>query len=224
MPRVLLVEDDVSLGRTLTERLEKERLDVVWARSVAEAEGRLAEGGWDLAILDVKLPDGSGFGLARHIKRSSLTPIMFMTALNSAENRLEGFEIGADEFLPKPFHLKELILRVRHVLATQRVPDVVRASGRVIDLGALSVVTPDGQRTFLQVRDGHVLKVLLAAAPAAVDRSDILDRVWGREEFPTPRAVDNAIVRLRQALQDDRGALIRSVRGVGYQWAGEMAG
>lgn len=218
MPRVLLVEDDASLGRTLYERLLRERLDVSWARTVADAEASLREGGWDLAILDVKLPDGSGFGLARHIKRTSLTPVMFMTALNSAENRLEGFEIGADEYLPKPFHLKEFILRVGHVLATQRVPEVVRAQGRTIDLSALAVTGPDGQRAFLQVRDGHVLKLLMSAAPAVVDRAEILERVWGHEQFPTPRAVDNAIVRLRQALQDDGGLLIRSVRGVGYQW------
>lgn len=218
MPRVLLVEDDESLGRTLTERLQKERLDVVWATTVASATTALKEGGWDLAILDVRLPDGSGFGLARQIKRTSLTPVMFMTALNSAENRLEGFETGADEYLPKPFHLKEFILRVRHVLATQHVPDVVRTHGREIDLRALTVTTPGGERAFLQVRDGQVLKLLIAAAPAAVDRSAILDRVWGRDQFPTPRAVDNTIVRLRQALQDDGGHFIRSVRGVGYQW------
>ncbi len=219
MPRVLLVEDDQSLGRTLTERLEKERLDVTWAQSIAAAERELDRQRWDLAILDVKLPDGSGFGLARRIKRASLTPVMFMTALNSAENRLEGFEIGADEYLPKPFHLKEFVLRVRHVLATQRVPDVIRVQGRTIDLGALTVITPDGERTFLQVRDGRVLKLLITAAPNIVDRSEILDRVWGRDQFPTPRAVDNAIVRLRQALGDEGGRFIRSVRGVGYQWA-----
>jgi two-component system phosphate regulon response regulator PhoB len=221
MPRVLLVEDDQSLGRTLTERLEKEPLEVSWAQTVAAAETALADGSWDLAILDVRLPDGSGFGLARNIKRTSLTPIMFMTALNSAENRLEGFEIGADEYLPKPFHLREFILRVRHVLTTQRVPEVLRVHGRAIDLRALTVVGPNGERAFLQVRDGRVLTLLLAAAPAVVDRSEILDRVWGREQFPTPRAVDNAIVRLRQALQDDGGQLIRSVRGVGYQWTPE---
>ncbi len=219
MARVLLVEDDPSLGRTLTERLEKEHLDVTWAQTVAAAEGALDRERWDLAILDVKLPDGSGFGLARRIKRSSLTPVMFMTALNSAENRLEGFEIGADEYLPKPFHLKEFVLRVRHVLATQRVPDVLQLHGRTIDLGALTIVTPDGEKSFLQVRDGRVLKLLIAAAPNIVDRSEILDRVWGRDQFPTPRAVDNAIVRLRQALGDDGGRFIRSVRGIGYQWA-----
>jgi DNA-binding response OmpR family regulator len=219
MPRVLLVEDDASLGRTLTERLQKEHFDVTWAQTVASAETALETGPWDLAVLDVRLPDGSGFGLARQIKRSSLTPVMFMTALNSAENRLEGFEIGADEYLPKPFHLKEFILRVRHVLATQRVSAVVRTHGREVDLAALTVTGPDGQRAFLQVRDGRVLRLLMAAAPTVVDRSEILDRVWGRDQFPTPRAVDNAIVRPRQALQDDRGLIIRSVRGVGYQWA-----
>jgi len=221
MARVLLVEDDASLGRTLAERLEKEQFDVRWAKTVADAETDLRRGPWDLAVVDVKLPDGSGFGLARYIKRTSLTPVMFMTALNSAENRLEGFEIGADEYLPKPFHLKEFILRVRHVLATQRVPDVIRARGRAIDLQALTVVAPNGERAFLQVRDGRVLKLLVSAAPAAVDRSAILDQVWGRDQFPTPRAVDNAIVRLRQALQDQDAELIRSVRGVGYQWTPE---
>jgi DNA-binding response OmpR family regulator len=220
MSRVLLVEDDESLGQTLTERLRKERVDVHWAKTVAAAERAVAEEAWDLAVLDVRLPDGSGFGLARMIKRSSLTPIMFMTALNSAENRLEGFEIGADEYLPKPFHLKEFVLRVRHVLATERVPDIVRAQGREIDLRALSVTTSKGERAFLQVRDGRVLRLLISSAPDVVDRSVILDRVWGRDQFPTPRAVDNAIVRLRQALRDDDNSLIRSVRGVGYQWRG----
>jgi two-component system, OmpR family, phosphate regulon response regulator PhoB len=224
MPRVLLVEDDDSLGRTLLERLQKDEIDVTWAKTVADAEASLARGGWDLTIVDVKLPDGSGFGLARHIKRTSLTPVMFMTALNSAENRLEGFEIGADEYLPKPFHLKEFMLRVRHVLSTQRVSDVVRAQGRTIDLSALSVVAPGGDRTFLQVRDGRVLKLLMAAAPNAVERSEILDQVWGQDQFPTPRAVDNSIVRLRQALRDDEGELIRSVRGVGYQWTVKSSG
>jgi two-component system phosphate regulon response regulator PhoB len=220
--RVLLVEDDGSLGRTLEGRLRKESIDVSWVQTVAAAEEALDSGRWDLAIVDVKLPDGSGFGLARRIKRSSLTPVMFMTALNSAENRLEGFEIGADEYLPKPFHLKEFILRVRHVLATQRIPEIVEAHGRRIDLAALTVTGADGRRTFLQVRDGRVLRMLIAAAPSAVARADLLARVWGREQDPTPRAVDNTVVRLRQALQDDQGELIRSVRSVGYQWAAEQ--
>lgn len=215
MPRILLIEDDASLGQTLADRLQRDGHAVEWARSVREARTHF-EGIWDLAIVDVKLPDGSGFGLARQLRGRSAAPIMFMTALNSAENRLEGFEIGADEYLPKPFHLREFMLRVRHVLGRQRAQRVVRACGCDIDLGAMTITR--GRSTIrLQPRDCQVLKLLIDAAPRVVSRSEILDRVWGETRFPTPRGVDNAIVRLRQAL--DNQDVIRSVRGVGYQWA-----
>ncbi len=220
MSRILLVEDDASLGKTLAERLEREGLTVGWGRTIAEGERLIAEGGWDLAILDVKLPDGSGFGLARQIKRETTTPVMFMTALNSAENRLEGYEIGGDEYLPKPFHLKEFLIRVRHVLATQHRDRVVAAGDRTIDLDALTVTARDGRVEQLQPRDGKVLALLIQAAPRVIDRMEILDRAWGEDRFPTSRSVDNAIVRLRQALGDEEGVLIRSVRGIGYQWFG----
>lgn len=219
MPRVLLVEDDASLGRTLAERLEKDQLDVKWVQTVADATAELESGAWDLAVLDVMLPDGSGFSLARQMRaRRMTTPIMFMTALNSAENRLEGFEIGADEYLPKPFHLKEFLIRVRNVLNRPRATRTVQVNGLVVDLEALSVDAGDGSRTFLQARDRGVLKMLIDASPRVVDRSAILDHVWGEDQFPTARAVDNAVVRLRQALKDEDGRVIRSVRGVGYQW------
>jgi two-component system phosphate regulon response regulator PhoB len=223
MARVLLVEDDASLGRTLAERLEREQLTVQWVQSIAGANAQLGSNAWDLAIVDVKLPDGSGFALARQIRRGTTTPIMFMTALNSAENRLEGFEIGADEYLPKPFHLKEFIIRVRHVLGRQRPTRTIRVNGQTVDFDALSVEGPGGEKVFLHVRDARVLELLVQAAPRVVARSEILDRVWGEDQFPTPRAVDNTIVRLRQALRDDDGRLIRSVRGVGYQWTGDEA-
>ena len=217
---ILLVEDDSSLGRTLAERLEKEHLAVQWVQTIAAANAQLESGRWDLAIVDVKLPDGSGFGLARRIREKTATPIMFMTALNSAENRLEGFEIGADEYLPKPFHLKEFMIRVRNVLDRPRPTRTLHLPGVTIDLDAMSVDRPGVGKTFLQVRDHRVLEMLIEASPRVVDRSDILDRVWGEDQFPTPRAIDNAIVRLRQVLNDEDGRLIRSVRGVGYQWAG----
>ncbi|HUL73412.1 MAG TPA: response regulator transcription factor [Vicinamibacterales bacterium] len=220
MTRVLLIEDDASLGRTLAERLEREQVSVNWVRTVAEARTALAAESWNLAIVDVTLPDGSGFGLARLIRKGTTTPIMFMTALNSAESRLEGFEIGAEEYLPKPFHLKEFIIRVRLLLARQRPPDPLKVGGFRLDFDAMSVESPDGEKVFLQVRDNRVLKLLVDAAPRVVNRSEILDRVWGEDHFPTPRAVDNAIVRLRQALKDEDGQIIRSVRGIGYQWAG----
>lgn len=219
--RVLLVEDDPSLGRTLFERLEKEQYLVVWVQTVREAEQQLRESRWDLAIVDVKLPDGSGFGLARHIQKSRRVPIMFMTALNTAESRLEGFEIGAVEYLPKPFHLKEFILRVRHVLASQRpAPCTVQCGALQIDFDALKVTGP-GISIPLQVRDARVLQLLVEASPRVVSRSEVLDRAWGEDQFPTPRAVDNAVVRLREALGDSAGRRIKSVRGIGYQWTDE---
>lgn len=219
MSRVLLVEDDRSLGKTLEERLIKEGLDVTWVDTLASGRAAAAAGAWDLAIVDVMLPDGSGFDLAPEIRQRSFTPIMFMTALNSAESRLTGFELGADEYLPKPFHLKEFILRVRHVLTTQPPRRVLRVGAATIDWDAMAVDHPSRERVFLQVKDVRVLSMLVEAAPRAVGRSEILDRVWGMEEFPTQRTVDNAIVRLRQALGDEDGRFIRSVRGIGYQWA-----
>lgn len=219
MSRVLLVEDDRSLGRTLAERLAKEGLDVEWVETLASGRSAAEHGGWDLAIVDVMLPDGSGFDLVPDIRRRAPTPIMFMTALNSAESRLTGFELGADEYLPKPFHLKEFLLRVRHVLTTQPPRRVLQAGGALIDWDAMTIQHPGGNRTFLQVRDYQVFRMLVDAAPRAVSRSEILDHVWGEHEFPTQRTVDNAIVRLRQALGDDDGHLIRTVRSIGYQWA-----
>ena len=144
---------------------------------------------------------------------------MFMTALNSAESRLTGFELGADEYLPKPFHLKEFLLRVRHVLTTQPPRRETRVGDAVIDWEAMSIERHGAAKEFLQVRDYRVLAMLVEAAPRALSRSEILDRVWGEQEFPTQRTVDNAIVRLRQALGDSDGQWIRSVRGIGYQWA-----
>jgi two-component system phosphate regulon response regulator PhoB len=219
--RVLLVEDDASLGKTLAERLVKEALDVEWARTLKDAHVHLKNGPWDLAIVDVMLPDGTGFSFAREVKSSTTTPVMFMTALNSAESRLQGFEIGADEYLPKPFHLKEFILRVRHVLSTNRPARQVALEAVKIDFGAMTVEARSGRVTHLHARDCKVLKLLVDAAPRVVERSEILDAAWGRDQFPTERAVDNTIVRLRQALDDADGTFIRSVRGVGYQWVTE---
>ena len=221
MSRVLLVEDDRPLGKTLAERLVIEGLDVEWVQTYAAALAASREQTWDLAIVDVMLPDGSGFDLAPAIRGRAYTPIMFMTALKSAESRLTGFELGADEYLPKPFHLKEFLLRVRHVLKTQPSRRRLTVGSVTIDWDAMAIDRDGDEREFLQVRDYRVLVMLVEAAPRALARSEILDRVWGEQEFPTQRTVDNAIVRLRQALGDADGQLIRSVRGIGYQWAAD---
>jgi DNA-binding response OmpR family regulator len=221
MKRLLLVEDDRSLGATLHERLLREKYDVVWVETKQRALKKLDEGVWDLVILDIGLPDGSGFELARHVKEKKRLPIMFMTALSTAEHRLEGFEIGAEEFLPKPFHLKELLLRVAHVLDRHPVRRQASCNGRTVELESRSIVQPDGRREIPAARDFDLLQLLIDSSPAVVSRNQILDELWGEDKFLNQRTIDNMIVRLRQMLGDTSGGCIRSVRGVGYQWCGD---
>jgi len=221
MKRLLLVEDDRSLGATLHERLLREQYDVAWVETNQRALKKLGEGVWDLVILDIGLPDGSGFELARHIKANTSLPVMFMTALSTAEHRLEGFEIGAEEFIPKPFHLRELLLRVKHVLDNHPVHHQVSCNGRVIDLDTRAIVQADGRREHPAARDFELLQLLITSSPRVISRNQILDVLWGEDKFLNQRTVDNMIVRLRQLLGDTSSTCIRSVRGVGYQWCGD---
>jgi DNA-binding response OmpR family regulator len=221
MKRLLLVEDDRSLGATLHERLLREQYDVAWVETKQRALKKLEEGLWDLVILDIGLPDGSGFELARHIKQSTSVPIMFMTALSTAEHRLEGFEIGAEEFVPKPFHLRELLLRVAHVLERHPVRHRISCNGRVIELENRAILQPDGRREYPAARDFDLLQLLITGSPSVISRNQILDVLWGEDKFLNQRTIDNMIVRLRQTLGDTNSTYIRSVRGIGYQWCGD---
>lgn len=221
MKRLLLVEDDRSLGATLHERLLRENYDVAWVETKQSALTKLNEGLWDLVILDIGLPDGSGFELARHIKSNATMPIMFMTALSTAEHRLEGFEIGAEEFIPKPFHLRELLLRVQHVLENHPVLHHVNCKGRTVDLDNRAIVQADGTREHPAARDFELLQLLVTSSPRVISRNQILDVLWGEDKFLNQRTIDNMVVRLRQMLGDTESTCIRSVRGVGYQWCGD---
>ncbi len=224
MKRLLLVEDDESLGATLQERLQKEGYTVEWATSLREARAKSAGDSFSLVILDVGLPDGTGTEFAKELRARSPVPFIFVTARNSAEDRLEGYEIGAEEYIPKPFHLKELLLRVRHVLEQHAEspsasgPRRLACLGKTIDLDAMAIESPDGKREFLAARDFRLLDFLIGVSPKVVSRDEILNVIWGEEKFPSTRTVDNAMVRLRQAIGDRDGKVIRSVRSVGYQW------
>ena len=217
MSRLLLVEDDSSLGETLQERLIREGHQVDWAQNVEQARTHFSKSSYDLAILDVGLPDGDGFELADWMKERSLMPFIFVTAMSTAEYRLQGFEIGAEEYIPKPFHLKEILMRVHHVLENHSVKRVASLGDLVIDFASQSVTHPGGREVRLNTRDAQILKILTERSPAAVSRDEILNKLWGEDKYPSERTVDKCIVRLRQALADDNGEIIRSVRGVGYQ-------
>ena len=221
MKSILLVEDDRSLGATLRDRLAREGYEVSWVETKQRALKKFSEGLWDLIILDVGLPDGSGFEIAREIKTLSPAPVMFMTALGTAENRLEGFEIGAEEFIPKPFHLRELLLRVQHVFERHPARHRVSCNGRTIELDGRTLVQPDGRREHLPARDFELLELLITSSPRAVSRNEIIDKLWGEDKLGNQRTVDNMIVHLRQSLGDTNSEFIRSVRGVGYQWSAE---
>lgn len=222
MRKILLVEDDLSLGETLTERLSKE-YQVLWAQSVQAARDILVrENSLDLVILDLGLPDGTGFDVAEAIHTQNQKPLfIFLTAQADAEARLKGFELGAEEFIPKPFHLKELLIRVKHVLELHAPHPEVVVDGVVINFTTMSVKKPNGQIEYPPLTDLKILQFLMERSPRVVSRDEIINEVWGVDKNPSHRTVDNTIVRLRQLIGENGEAYIHSVRGVGYQWIKE---
>ncbi len=225
--QILLVEDDKSLGLTLSERLSKEGYSVHLARNFREAKEYFENLKCDLVILDIGLPDGDGFQFARtYLQSKNSPPFLFLTALSGAEERLKGFELGADEFIPKPFHLKELILRIRHVLREHKRDEEEQLKeyefyGYKIFFDRYEVLTPNQKFISLTKKECEVLKILISNKNIAINRDVILDKVWGEDKFPTNRTVDNCIVKLRHVLGEKGAKAIQSVRGVGYKWVEE---
>lgn len=215
---VLLIEDDRSLGATLTERLQKAGYSATWVDSLGKAEESLQGQNYDLVILDVGLPDGSGFDFAKKLKSKMAVPFIFVTARATAEDRLRGYDLGAVEFIPKPFHLREFMMRVEHALASHVLPNDLRFADATIDAGSMAIVRDDGTRERLAARDFRLLQMLIERSPQVISRDEILNLLWGEDRFPSTRTIDNSVVRLRQALGNTAGAYLRSVRGVGYQW------
>lgn len=224
-PRLLVVEDEPNIGATLTERLTQEGYAVAWAKSVREARNEIALGPFDLALLDVGLPDGSGFDLAEIIRNTHPgTALVFLTAFGDPQSRVQGLELGAEDYVVKPFHFKELVLRLENGLKRARYVHRHRGQDRV-QIGRALVqfsrleATVDGQTSSLSPREGALLRFLLDHPNTVVSRDEILDAVWSRDEYPSPRTVDNFIVRLRRLVEVDpeNPTIIRRVWGVGYQ-------
>lgn len=223
---ILLVEDDRSMGPTLKERLEFESYTVALATSLGSARKCYTEKKPDLVVLDLGLPDGSGFSFAEElIQNKSFPPFIFLTALAGAPERLKGYELGASEFIPKPFHLKELLIRiqrvVRNIPGSANLGDTINFHGYTIHFKGYEIIGPDGAINFLGARDCGLLALLIAEKHRVVSRDEILDKIWGEEKFPTNRTIDNAIVRLRASLGEKGSEAIKSIRSVGYRWMGE---
>lgn len=221
MKKILLVEDDLSLGQSLLERLSKE-YQMQWEKTFAGAWKFISENkDTDLYIFDVGLPDGDGFTLAQKAQTVNKVPLIFLTAQADAQHRLQGFEIGAEEYIPKPFHLKELLMRVKHVLALHIYTREISVAKCLINFTNQSVTKENGEIEFPSVTDMKVLQFIIERSPRAVSRDEIMDAVWGVDKTPSIRTVDNIIVRLRQLFGPDGEKIIRSVRGLGYQWSAE---
>jgi two-component system, OmpR family, phosphate regulon response regulator PhoB len=217
MTRILLVEDDRSLGATLRDRLRKEGYEVTWTETKRDSLAEHHKSAFDLYIFDVGLSDGTGFELAREIQKSGHRPFLFLTAQSDAESRLAGYELGAEEFIPKPFHLRELLLRVKHVLENHAPAQVLEVGDIRVDFESYKFFRL-GQAEAVASKDLQMLKLLVDQSPKVVSRDEALNLLWGEDKFPTPRTVDNAILRLRAALGEDLSPAIESVRGVGYRW------
>jgi two-component system alkaline phosphatase synthesis response regulator PhoP len=224
--RVLVVEDDPNVGATLTERLSAAGFEVARAESAARARSLFAERTVDLMLLDVGLPDGSGFALGRELRlQRPQTAMIFLTAHGNPEDRIRGLELGADDYVTKPFHFRELLLRINNCLKRaaelSQVPGAIQGSVRIgralVDFEQFSAEV-DGVRHPLTHKECAVLQLLASRAGKAVSRDEILDRAWSQDEFPTSRTVDNFIVRLRKLVETDASEpqVIRSIRGVGY--------
>jgi DNA-binding response OmpR family regulator len=223
--RILLVEDDVPLGDGLRLNLEIEGYEPVLARSAEHAEAIWKEGGVDFVLLDVGLPGEDGFAFCRKIRDAGdRVPILFLTARDADEDRIRGLEEGGDDYLTKPFHLGELLARVKGIFRreewarSQPVGETLRVGEWDVDLAARVVTGPSGRHE-LGEKEALILRVLAERAGEPVDRHTILDRVWGYDAFPTTRTVDNFLVRLRRIFERDpaRPRHLLTVRGVGYR-------
>ena len=223
MSLVLLVEDDPIMLRGLTDNLHFENYEVLTASDGLTGYRLAMAKKPDLAILDVMLPNMSGFEVCRKLRADGFSkPIMMLTARGEETDRVMGLDIGADDYVTKPFHIREVLARVRALLRRGRspeaLPDEVRFDDIVVDFrsyvamkGALALeMTP---------KEFGVLRLLAANPGRVITRDEILNLVWGFENYPTTRTVDNHIAMLRSKLEENAAEPRRllTVHGVGYK-------
>ena len=144
-------------------------------------------------------------------------PFLFLTAQSDAESRLMGYQLGAEEFIPKPFHLKELLIRLDHVLRLHSPMEVMRTGNIEINFSDLHILNEKKERVNLSSSEMKVLEILIKQSPKVVDRDDIMNEVWGLDSQLSHRSIDNMIVKIRSALSTE-GSYIKTIRGRGYQW------
>jgi two-component system alkaline phosphatase synthesis response regulator PhoP len=223
--RILVVDDEAHLADGIRENLAAEG----YATEVAYdgAQGlRVAESTpFDLAVVDVMLPELDGLEFCSRLRQAGIqTPVLFLTVKGAPEDRIRGFEAGGDDYLTKPFHLQELLLRVAAILRRSRwyeeSPATLEFGGNRIDFRTYQAESWDGATHTLTHKEAMIVQVLAERAGEIVTREEILDRVWGYEVFPSTRTIDNFIVRVRKRFERNPEAPLHfhTVRGVGYRF------
>jgi two-component system alkaline phosphatase synthesis response regulator PhoP len=227
--RILLVEDDSALAAGISENLRTDGYLVDVLQDGRAATQHLEGAGYDLLVLDVMLPGCSGFDICRALRaRGGTTPVIFLTARGDPEDRIRGLEAGGDDYLTKPFHLKEFLLRVRAILRRwewyRGAPEAGQRSlefgGNIAYFDEFRATSRDGMTHELTEKEAMILKLLAESNGRVVSRDELVERVWGYEIFPSTRTVDNFILRLRKRFERDPAnpRHFRSVRGVGYRF------
>jgi DNA-binding response OmpR family regulator len=228
MKTVLIIDDDKKLGKLLTEYLAKFGLKGVPAFHPDEATRFLRRELPDIVILDVMLPGKDGFEMCREIRRDFAVPIIMLTARGEVADRVLGLELGADDYLPKPFEPRELVARIQSVLrrggGSGTAPDKLRHGPLELDFRRREA-TVGGKSADLTAMEFEVLALFASSPGKVLDRDHILDRTKGMEWEPYNRSIDVLISRLRQKLGDDpkRPAFLKTVRGAGYMYIGDEA-
>jgi two-component system response regulator MtrA len=218
MKRILVVEDDAAMARVICDNLAIEGFEVLHAGSAEDAVREAAGFTPDLVLLDVMLPGASGFEICSTLRRRGAAAIIMLTARAQKADKLRGLDLGADDYVTKPFDIDELLARIRAVLRRPR-GDVERLQlgDVVVDLKSQRVIAPQGT-VALTRRECDVLRYLADRRDRVVHRDELLRDVWGYSDAPLTRSVDSAVARLRKKVEPDphRPLYIHTVHGDGY--------
>jgi two-component system response regulator RegX3 len=221
--RVLVVEDEEAISEPLAEHLVREGFDAEVTNTIAAAEDAFRRHEPDLILLDVMLPDGDGRDLCREIRKKSDVPIIMLTARGAEVDRIVGLELGADDYVVKPFSAGELVARIRAILRRGR----ASAKNGAIEIGTIRLdpgsrtVFRDDQRIELAAKEFDLLHMLMANAGMVLKREEIMDEVWDPHWFGPTKTLDVHVSWLRKKLEVDPASprLITTIRGVGFRFA-----
>lgn len=227
--RILLAEDEKPLREALALNLELEGYEVISVPDGTQALDVFRQQKLDLAILDVMLPGMDGFSVCRAVRtEGNKTPILFLTAKGSTNDRIEGLRIGGDDYLPKPYSLEELLLRVQKLIVrrdagSERLSDVDEYTfgDNKINFKTYRIIDKEGREQELSKKEVMLLRLLTSRKDEVVSREEILETVWGYDVFPSTRTIDNFISTFRKYFEPNPRQPIYffSVRGVGYKFS-----